>query len=70
GRALNLSVLAECVETAAELDFLDNELCNEAQGYLLGKSADIESHRLLTHGGEVIEEPSNVIRLAANALSM
>ena len=47
GRALNLSVLAECVETAAELDFLDNELCNEAQGYLLGKPADIESHRLL-----------------------
>lgn len=45
GRGLNLSVLAEGVETSAELDFLESELCNEAQGYLLGKPADIESYR-------------------------
>ena len=51
GRALNLPVLAEGVETSAELDVLENELCNEAQGYLLGKPADIESYRQLTVAG-------------------
>jgi diguanylate cyclase (GGDEF)-like protein/PAS domain S-box-containing protein len=60
GRALNLPVLAEGVETSAELDFLENELCNEAQGYLLGKPADIESYRQLTVAGEEAagEEPA------------
>ena len=37
GRGLNLPVLAEGVETPAELEFLKAELCNEAQGYLLGR---------------------------------
>src|ERR1700688_2359594 len=41
GRALCLPVLAEGVETAAELAFLESELCNEAQGYLFGRPADI-----------------------------
>jgi diguanylate cyclase len=52
-------VLAEGVETSAELDFLENELCNEAQGYLLGMPADIESYRQLTVAGEAFgEEPA------------
>jgi EAL domain-containing protein (putative c-di-GMP-specific phosphodiesterase class I) len=38
GRGLNLPVLAEGVETSAELAFLESELCNEAQGYLLSAS--------------------------------
>src|ERR1700730_14363872 len=42
GRGLNLPVLAEGVETSAELGFLESELCDEVQGYLLGKPADIE----------------------------
>ena len=50
GRALNLPVLAEGVETVAELDFLSGELCNEAQGYLLGKPGDIEDFRPQTEG--------------------
>jgi diguanylate cyclase len=50
GRALKLPVLAEGVETADELDFLRDELCNEVQGYLLGKPGEIESFRALTHG--------------------
>jgi len=52
GRALHLPVLAEGVETSAELEFLECENCNEAQGYLLGKPDDIASFRDLTHGSE------------------
>jgi diguanylate cyclase (GGDEF)-like protein/PAS domain S-box-containing protein len=36
-RGLNLPVLAEGVETKAQLDFLAAELCNEVQGYLMGR---------------------------------
>ncbi len=39
GRGLGLPVLAEGVETSAELDFLRGELCDEVQGYLLGRPA-------------------------------
>ena len=67
GRGLNLPVLAEGVETSAELGFLENELCNEAQGYLLGRPADIESYRELTHGGEATDERPAVIHLKAKA---
>ncbi|MCL2385527.1 MAG: EAL domain-containing protein [Alphaproteobacteria bacterium] len=56
GRALNLPVLAEGVETRAELDFLEGELCDEAQGYLLGRPADIESYRQFTLGIRVVGE--------------
>jgi diguanylate cyclase len=50
GQALKLPVLAEGVESAAQLAFLQNELCNEAQGYLLGRPDNIEGFRELTHG--------------------
>jgi predicted signal transduction protein with EAL and GGDEF domain len=70
GRGLNLPVLAEGVETSAELAFLESEFCNEAQGYLLGKPADIESYRRLTHGGEAFDERSAVIHLKARVKSM
>jgi len=53
GRGLGLPVLAEGVETAAELQFLEKELCDEVQGFLLGRPADIGSFRHLTHGAEV-----------------
>jgi EAL domain-containing protein (putative c-di-GMP-specific phosphodiesterase class I) len=49
GRALKLPVLAEGVESADQLAFLQNELCNEAQGYLLGLPDKIEGFRELTH---------------------
>jgi diguanylate cyclase (GGDEF)-like protein/PAS domain S-box-containing protein len=58
GRALRLPVLAEGVETADELAFLEGELCDEAQGYLLGRPADIAGFRILTHGIEVDEPPA------------
>ena len=55
GRGLDLPILAEGVETAAELDFLGSELCQEVQGYLLGRPAAIESFAPFT-GRRPIEE--------------
>ena len=49
GRGLGLPVLAEGVETSAELNFLRDELCDEVQGYLLGRPAAIGDFRTLTH---------------------
>lgn len=49
GRGLRLPVLAEGVETHEELSFLSTELCDEAQGFFVGKPADIDSFRSLTH---------------------
>ncbi|MEE7475508.1 EAL domain-containing protein [Methylobacterium hispanicum] len=51
GRGLGLPVLAEGVETAAELRFLAEEQCEAAQGYLMGRPAPIEAFAQLTHGG-------------------
>src|SRR4051812_5881776 len=53
GRGLGLPVLAEGVETNAELDFLREELCDIAQGYLLGRPGAIAGFRQLTHGDGV-----------------
>lgn len=41
-RGLNLRVVAEGVETAAELAFLRDAGCDEVQGFLLGRPAAIE----------------------------
>jgi diguanylate cyclase (GGDEF)-like protein/PAS domain S-box-containing protein len=62
GRGLGLPVLAEGVETGAELKFLQDELCTEVQGYLLGRPAAIGSFRGLTHG-DVVSDESDVIPL-------
>jgi diguanylate cyclase len=70
GRALKLPVLAEGVETAAELAFLQNENCNEVQGYLIGRPNGIERFRSLTHGLEDAAELENVIALTPNASAM
>ena len=40
GRSLNITVLAEGVETQAQLDLLREENCHEAQGYLLGRPVE------------------------------
>ena len=58
GRGLGLPVLAEGVETDAELQFLREERCDEAQGYLLGRPAAIDSFRRYTHA-DVVEAPSD-----------
>jgi diguanylate cyclase len=49
GHGLGLPILAEGVETAAELEFLSNEKCDEVQGYMLGRPAKIGDFRRLTH---------------------
>jgi diguanylate cyclase (GGDEF)-like protein/PAS domain S-box-containing protein len=67
GRALSLPVLAEGVETAAELEFLEKELCNEVQGFLVGRPADIERFRQLTDGTDAAEGTQNVVALASKA---
>ncbi|KMO22668.1 putative bifunctional diguanylate cyclase/phosphodiesterase [Methylobacterium platani] len=49
GRGLGLPVLAEGVETSAELAFLGAENCHEAQGYLLGRPGPIAHFAEHTH---------------------
>ena len=63
GKGLGLPVLAEGVETPGELGFLANEQCDEVQGFLLGRPAEIEDFRHVTHKGGVAAESSNVTRL-------
>jgi diguanylate cyclase (GGDEF)-like protein/PAS domain S-box-containing protein len=50
GRGLGLPVLAEGVETAAELQFLRDQNCDGIQGFLIGRPASINQFRELTHG--------------------
>jgi EAL domain-containing protein (putative c-di-GMP-specific phosphodiesterase class I) len=61
GRGLGLPVLAEGVETEAELQFLRNEKCDEVQGYLLGRPAAIGSFRHLTHNEPAADEASGEV---------
>ncbi len=49
GRGLQLPILAEGVETPAELGFLGAELCHEVQGYWLGRPATIDTFAEETH---------------------
>jgi diguanylate cyclase len=65
GRGLSLPVLAEGVETPGELNFLSNELCDEVQGYLLGRPASIEEFRQITTGSSDTELP---VRSTGNTL--
>jgi EAL domain-containing protein (putative c-di-GMP-specific phosphodiesterase class I) len=68
GRGLGLPVLAEGVETDAELQFLRDELCDEVQGYFLGRPAAIENFRSVTHSGLALDEADDLpVSLAASA---
>lgn len=50
GSGLNVPVVAEGVELASELEFLRNEACQSAQGYLLGRPGEIGEFAALTSG--------------------
>ena len=43
-------------ETPAELAFLQSELCNEVQGYLVGRPAPITAFSELTHADATSED--------------
>jgi diguanylate cyclase len=60
GRGLGLPVLAEGVERPEELQFLADHGCDEAQGYLIGRPAEIAHFHTLTSGGNDV-----VLRLPA-----
>jgi diguanylate cyclase (GGDEF)-like protein/PAS domain S-box-containing protein len=57
GRGLGLPVLAEGVETRAELAFLEKEQCSEVQGYFLGRPAGIDAFRSITHADATAAAP-------------
>ncbi len=61
GRGLGLPVLAEGVETGEELQFLKDEMCDEVQGYLLGRPAAIGSFREYTHAEIVPDTTSDIV---------
>jgi diguanylate cyclase (GGDEF)-like protein/PAS domain S-box-containing protein len=69
GRGLGLPVLAEGVETSGELKFLHAELCDEAQGYFLGRPAAIDQFHRFTHSGgsHALEEASTAGERAVQA---
>jgi diguanylate cyclase (GGDEF)-like protein/PAS domain S-box-containing protein len=51
GRSLKLPVIAEGVETQAQLSFLAEEGCKEVQGYLIGRPHPIAHYRAVVAGG-------------------
>ena len=67
GRGLGLPVLAEGVETGDELQFLKDEMCDEVQGYLLGRPAAIGSFRQYTHADVVLDASDDQIMPAAKS---
>lgn len=65
GRALGLPVLAEGVETRAELGFLADEACSEVQGYLLGQPMPIGEFWQFTHGHASPDAPPRLVAESA-----
>ena len=43
GKALNLEVIAEGVETASQRDFLISEHCDAVQGYLFARPVELKA---------------------------
>lgn len=55
GHGLEMSIVAEGVETEAQLSFLAEEGCDAVQGYLLGKPAPIGQYAALVGGDHLVE---------------
>ena len=60
GRALALPVIAEGVETEAQLAFLAREGCNEVQGYLIGRPQPISHYHRVVTGFAEASEPAAI----------
>jgi diguanylate cyclase (GGDEF)-like protein/PAS domain S-box-containing protein len=55
--SLNLTVVAEGVETSEQYEFLKNEGCDELQGYFFSKPLSSEDFRKLVSQGLTIQKP-------------
>lgn len=55
GKAINIPVIAEDVETEGKRMFLKSEGCAEIQGYVIGYPRPIEDYAGLTSGLDVGE---------------
>ncbi len=60
GQGLNLTVLAEGVETREELAFLEEQHCVEVQGYLFGRPADISQFEEFTSQSVALPRPKQL----------
>ena len=61
GSGLNVPVVAEGVERPEELQFLRDETCQSAQGYLLGRPQPIETFHAITSGQSRILPPAETM---------
>lgn len=58
GRGLSVNIVAEGVETSAQLDFLRREHCSEVQGYFVGKPQPIEAYAAVVGRPPAAHAPS------------
>ena len=58
GHGLEMSIVAEGVETEEQLAFLSEEGCDAVQGYLLGRPLPIGQYAALVGGGGNVAEPA------------
>ncbi|MDH7794911.1 MULTISPECIES: bifunctional diguanylate cyclase/phosphodiesterase [unclassified Beijerinckia] len=68
GKSLDISVLAEGIETQGQLSLLTHEGCDEAQGYLLGRPAPLPD--LIASGQLTLLTPEVLRQAVAKAKEM
>ncbi len=64
GRGLEVSIIAEGVETAEQLAFLAAENCDGIQGYYLGRPGPISQYNLVVGRRDVLSAVAGTARLA------
>ncbi len=57
-QSLNLNLIAEGVETEAELTFLAQHACNEVQGYLFSRPVPVEEFEQMLISGKCLQMPA------------